>query len=240
VRPKDEQAVPKHIAWDLFLGTAPQRPYHASYQPFAWRGWWDYGTGALGDMACHIMDTSYWALDLKEPTSVEAFSEGGTEESPPKWSIIRYEFPARGGRGAVKVFWYDGAVFPPAKVAGGLKNMENKDCGIVFVGEKGTIVAGLDEPPIIVEEKLAKEFKAAPKPPAPLDHKQQWVDACLGGKPATSNFDYAGPLSEMVLLGNLAIRSGKRIEWDSKNMLVTNLPEAQQYVRREYRKGWTL
>jgi len=246
VRPKDSQPVPDNIAWDLWLGPAPERPYHAGYHPFNWRGWWDFGTGALGDMACHIMDTAYWALDLKNPTSVEAFSEGKTEESPPKWSIIKYEFGQRGDKPPVKLFWYDGRMMPNTHFGSSDKLTDN---GVIFVGSKGTIAAPLNHAPRILEEKLAKEFTPPPKHatrPGGSEgfdhyHHLDWVEACLGsGKKPGSNFDYAGPLTETVLLGNLAVRTGRRVEWDGANMKCTNVPEANQYVRREYRKGWDL
>jgi len=242
-RPTDAQPVPENIAWDLWLGPAPVRPYHSGYHPFAWRGWWDFGTGALGDMACHIMDTAYWALDLKNPTAVEAFSEGGTSESGPLWSIIRYEFPQRGALPPVKLFWYDGKVLPSTKFGSSEKLTAN---GVVFVGTKGTMAAPLNSEPRILEEKLAKEFAAPAKPttrPGGFDHYHhlEFVEACLGsGKLPGSNFSYSGPLTETVLLGNFAIRSNRRIEWDAVAARCTNLPEANQYVTREYRKGWEL
>ena len=243
VRPKDSQPVPDHIAWDVWLGPAPERPYHAGYHPFAWRGWWDFGTGALGDMACHIMDTAFWALDLKNPTAVEAFSEGGTPDSGPLWSIIRYEFPQRGEMPPLKLFWYDGKMMPSTRFGSSEKLTPN---GVVFVGAKGTMAAPLNSEPRILEEKLAKEFTPPPKPatrPVPFDyyHHLEWVEACLGsGQTPSSNFDYAGALTETVLLGNFAVRSGRRVEWDPAAGKCTNLPEANQYVSREYRKGWEL
>jgi len=237
-RPADTPEVPEHISWDLWLGPAPQRPYHPAYHPFKWRGFWDFGTGALGDMACHIMDTAYWSLDLRDPTAVEAFQEGGNDESAPRWSIVRYEFPQRGERPALKLFWYEGGIRPSQKLAG---KWQIPDNGVIFVGEKGNIAAEYLKEPVFTNEKMAAEVTPPEKSIAPsIGHYHEWIEACKGGAPAGSNFDYSGPLTEMVLLGNLAMRSGKRIEYDAANMKVTNVPEANQYIRREYREGWSL
>lgn len=241
VRPAvDEKAqAPGHINWDLWLGPAPQRPYAGGYHPFNWRGWWDFGTGALGDMACHIMDTAYWALDLRDPTAVEATSEGNNEESGPAWSIINYDFPARGDRGPVKLTWYDGNKKPPAEVTGG--KVADEPNGVLIIGEKGAMIAPYTEPPRLLNPEQQADFKLPEKSiPRSPGHWHEFVNACRGGPPAKSNFDYSGPLTETVLLGNLAVRSGKRIEWDAKNLKCTNVPEANQYVSREYRKGWSL
>ncbi|HEX8521218.1 MAG TPA: Gfo/Idh/MocA family oxidoreductase [Tepidisphaeraceae bacterium] len=241
--PKDTGSAPEAINWDLWLGPAPERPYSSAYHPFKWRGYWDFGTGALGDMACHIMDTAVWSLNLTNPTSVEAFSEGKTDVSGPLWSVIRYEFPQRGELPPVKMFWYDGRLMPPTKYGSSDKLGDN---GAIFVGDKGTIAAKYTQRPVILEEKLAKEYKPATQPttrPGGFDHHHhlEWVEACVGsGKKPGSNFDYAGPLTETVLLGNFAVRMGRRIEWDAKNMKCTNVPEANQYVTREYRKGFEL
>jgi predicted dehydrogenase len=237
-RPGDTPDVPKHVSWDLWLGPAPERPYHPAYHPFKWRGFWDFGTGALGDMACHIMDTAYWSLDLRDPTSVEAFSDGGNEESAPSWSIIRYEFPQRGERPPLKLFWYEGGVRPSQRLVG---KWQFPDNGVIFIGEKATIAAPYLQDPVFINEEQAKDIKIPERSIEPsIGHHKEWVQACKGGKPAGSNFDYAGPLTEMVLLGNLALRTGRRVEYDAANMKVTNLPEANQYIRREYRKGWSL
>ncbi|HEV2293975.1 MAG TPA: Gfo/Idh/MocA family oxidoreductase [Tepidisphaeraceae bacterium] len=241
IRPKteDKPNLPDHINWDLWLGPAPERPYAGGYHPFNWRGWWDFGTGALGDMACHIMDTAYWALDLRDPTSVEATSEGNTQESAPAWSIIKYEFPARGERGPINLTWYDGKKKPPAELTGGKETEEAN--GVLIIGDKGAMIAPYTEPPRLLNPEQHADFnppeKSIPRSPG---HWQEFVDACKGGPRANTNFDYSGPLTETVLLGNLAVRSGKRIEWDAKNLRCTNVSEANQYVSREYRKGWEL
>ncbi|MEO6435165.1 MAG: Gfo/Idh/MocA family oxidoreductase [Tepidisphaeraceae bacterium] len=238
-RPTETPKAPDHIAWDLWLGPAPERPFHPGYLPNDWRGWWDFGTGALGDMACHIMDTAYWALDLRDPISVEAQSEGGTSESPPLWSIIRYEFPATKARPALSMTWYDGKKKPPAELTGGKESPEGN--GVLIVGEKATMFAPYTQMPSLIDGEKHTSFKAPTTTLASsIGHFQEFVLAAKGGPRAGSNFDYAGPLTETVLLGNLAVRSGKKIEWDARSMTCRNVPDANQYVRREYRKGWSL
>jgi predicted dehydrogenase len=239
VRPKSDGKAPGNVNWDLWLGPAPERPYANGYHPFNWRGWWDFGTGALGDMACHIMYTAYWALDLRDPTAVEATSEGNAEESAPSWSIIKYEFPERNGRAPVKLTWYDGKKKPPAELTGGKETGEAN--GVLIIGDKGAMIAPYTEPPRLLNPEQQADFKPPEKSiPRSPGHWHEFVNACKGGPPGGTNWDYAGPLTETVLLGNLAVRSGKRIEWDAKNMTCTNVPEANKYVKREYRKGWSL
>ncbi len=243
-RPKERPPVPDTLEWDLWLGTAPERPYHPSYLPFNWRGWWDFGCGALGDMACHIMDASYWALGLGAPTSVEAVSSPVNDETAPNWSIITYRFPARGNKPPVKLVWFDGGKKPPRP-----KDLEEdrelSEGGQLILGDDGTIMDTNDycNGPRLIPESRMRDFM--PNRPAETipripggDHHQEWIRACKGGKPAGSNFDYSGPFTEMVVLGNLAVRTGQKIEWDAVNMKVTNVPEANRYVRSEYRKGW--
>ncbi len=239
-RPPDTPPCPPHIHWDLWLGPAPERPYHPIYHPFRWRGWWDFGTGALGDMACHCMDVLFWSLRLGAPLTVEAECDAHYAETAPKWSIIRYEFPARGDLPPVKLTWYDGGKYPPAELAEGEKYPDN---GTLFIGEKGKLLL-MD--PYGGSSKLlpAAQFKDF-SPPAPYiprspGHHAEWIQGCKTGSPTGSNFQYAAALTEMVLLGNVALRVGKKIEWDAANMKAKNCPEADQYLRREYRKGWSL
>jgi predicted dehydrogenase len=246
-RPTKSATPPSHINFDLFLGPAPERPYHVDdkgdsvYLPFKWRGWWDFGTGALGDMACHLMNTAFWSLNLTNPASVEAISSDKTDVQAPNWSIIKYDFPALGNRPAVKVFWYDGKVLPPKTLLGNSKTYPGGENGTIFVGEKGTILAGYLENPTLASEQQQKDLKPPEKfVPRSIGHHKEWLESILGGPDAASCFDHAGPLTEMVLLGNLAVRTGARIEWDAKNMKVKNNRDAQQYVKREYRKGWEL
>jgi predicted dehydrogenase len=259
-RPTRVDPVPSYLDWDLWLGPAPERPYVANkydeakkrevdrvYHPFAWRGWWDFGTGALGDMACHVLNTAYWALDLKYPTSVEA--EGGPRkpESAPSWEVIRYEFPARGDMPPVKVTWYDGKDSegkpkrPPEELVEGEKMEQG---GSLLIGEKGKIYIPNDygEKHILLPKKDFEGF-TNPDPTIPRSpgHHKDFIEACRSsGRPACSDFSYSGPLTEMVLLGVVAFRTGQRIEWDGPNMRATNCSEAEQYIRPTYRKGWSL
>ncbi len=258
-RPKDTPPVPKTLDWDLWLGPAPKRPYHPLYHPRFWRGWWDFGNGALGDMACHVLDPVFWALKLENPTSVEAcvshysyMVEGKAwgqidevRDSYPRASIVRYEFAASEGRGPLKLTWYDGGLKParPDELEPG-RPLEQSKSNALIIGDKGIIRHGEygDSPRIIPEAKM-KAYKLPPKtiPRIEGSHEQNWVEACKGGKAACSNFDYSGPFTEMVLLGNIALRyPGERLEWDSKKMKVTNLPQANEYVHHHYRAGWTL
>jgi len=243
-RPKETPRVPKTLDWDLWLGPAPNRPYNPAYLPFKWRGWWDFGTGALGDMACHIIDSPFWALKLGQPISVEASSTKVNSETYPLASTVHYHFPAREGMPPVKLTWYDGGIRPPQpeELEPG-RRMGSDNGGTLFVGEKGKLVCGCygNSPRLIPEAKMAA-YKRPPKTiPRVRGHHQDWVQACKGGKPACSNFDYAGPLTETVLLGNLAIRNpGKKLYWDGPNMRFTNNDEANKYIHRKYRQGWTL
>jgi predicted dehydrogenase len=238
-RPTEKVEVPATLDWNLWLGPAPERPYHPKYAPHVWRGWWDFGCGALGDMACHVMDPAYGSLKLGVPTSVEAQSEGNTAEGGPSWSIIAFQFPARGTMPPVKLTWWDGGKMPPRPegIPADAK-MGDDECGTLFVGEKGFLTCDTysGSPRLVPYAKVElpkKEFIVS-------NTYAEWVGACKGGDPAGANFDYAGPFTETILLGNLAIRSGKKIEWNTKELKVTNAPEANQYVKRTYRKGWEI
>ncbi len=247
--PPETPPVPSTLNWDLWLGTAPKRPYNPAYAPFKWRGWWDYGTGALGDMACHTANMAYMALRLGSPTSVEAESSNDMHgASWPTWSIITYQFPARGELPPVKLVWYDGGDNKPAKALDAIRKFipgeELPSSGSVVVGDKGILysAANYGEGFKLLPEKDFEGYTppAPTLPRAPKGHYQEWVDACKGvGKPM-SNFDYAGPLTETVLLGCVALRAGEKIIWDGPRMKVTNCPKANDHIRREYRKPWTL
>jgi len=240
-RPKETPPVPANIDWDLWLGPAPQRPYHPAYLHFKWRGWWDFGTGAIGDMACHNADAAFWALKLEAPASVEAESSGVHAESPPVWSIIRYQFPARGKLPPVLLTWYDGGKMPKPDLAPGMQLAKN---GTVIVGSEGRLVFRDWNPDkfVMLPEKKFADFKGpeVTLPRAPKGPYQEWITACKGGPMCLSNFDYSGPLTEAMLLGNVALRVGKRIEWDAEGMKAKGCPEADPFIHREYRKGWTV
>jgi predicted dehydrogenase len=230
-------AVPSSLHWDLWLGPAPQRPYASGYHPFAWRGWWDFGNGALGDMACHTANMPYMALDLSNPTSVVAETSGTNHDSYPKWSIIHFEFPATDKRPAVTLTWYDGGKRPPTALFDG---KEPDGSGSLLVGEKGKLYSPGDYGTDRVLLGGAMETDVTfPESPG---HFDEWVRAIKGGDPAMSNFaDYAGPLTETILLGNLAVwADGKKIEWDAKNLKATNAPEVDSVIRPKYRHGYSL
>ena len=231
--------VPPTLNWDLWLGPAPYREYHDGLHPFNWRGYWDFGCGALGDMGCHFWDSAVWALDLFAPSTIEAEQQGNSAETGPNWAIITFQFPARGSLPPCTVKWYDGKKLParPEELEPDRKLPSN---GSLFVGDKGKILVNDAASPRIIPESKMQAFER-PKPFIPRvgDHKVDWLNAIRGGPPAGSDFAlFGGPLAEVVLLGNVAIRTGKKLDWDHANLKATNAPEADQYIRREYRKGW--
>jgi len=241
-RPKETPPVREGLDWDLWLGPAPERPYHPAYAPFKWRGWWDFGTGALGDIGCHSIDPIWRALKLKCPVSVEASCTLVNNETYPVASMVTYHFGARGDMAPVKMTWYDGGLRPPRpdELEEGQQFGTN---GTLFVGDKGKMFGYT-----ILPESLRKDFGKPPKVlPRSPGHHQEWIDACKGGKPAGSNFDHAGPLAEAVLLGNVALRpeikeklTNKSLLWDGPGFKFTNMPEANKYLHTEYREGWSL
>ncbi|OGV59222.1 MAG: hypothetical protein A2283_16125 [Lentisphaerae bacterium RIFOXYA12_FULL_48_11] len=233
-RPTETPPVPDGLDWDLWIGPAPHRPYHPAYHPWVWRNWWDFGTGLFGDMGCHTLSTTFKALKLQYPVSVEASSTKNNWENYPVGVIAKYEFPARGDMPPLTLNWYDGGLKPPAP-----KDLEpgRGVGGVVYVGDKGTLIGHR-----LVPESKQKEYGKPPQvlPRSPGHHKE-WVDAILGGPPAGSNFiDHAGLLTESCLLGNVALRAGKKLTWDGPNMKVTNDEGANKFLHREYRQGWSL
>jgi len=252
-------AVPKHVNFDLWLGPAKNRPFNSAYLPFRWRGFWDFGTGALGDMGCHNMDLAFWALNLVGATSAEAESaenhevtEAHAEASGPAWAIVTLNFPKRGDQDACKLVWYEAGKLPPAELAKDKKLGRN---GSIFVGTKDTLFVpsywGTGQ---FLSGAKVEDFSSIPVTIArhagntvndghmEAMHHNEWLNACKANKPqdALSNFDYAGPMTEGVLLGNVAIRSGKKIEWDAAKMVVTNDKDANRFVHSHYRKGWEI
>ena len=236
-RPKDTPEVPKNIHWEQWIGPARFRPYHSCYLPANWRRWWDFGNGTLGDMACHIMDVAFWALRLRCPTSIEAEGPPVDAEGCPHKLTVRYEYPARGEMPPVKLTWYDGEN-QPAFPAG--HDIPNGGIGALFIGKEGMLRADYGSRTLYPQEKF-KDFKApAPTIPNSIGHHKEFFDACKTGGPTTCNFDYSGALTEAVLLGAVAYRVGKRLDWDGVNLKATNSPEAEQFLRPHYRQGWTL
>lgn len=242
--------VPANLDWDVWLGPAPKREYHSDLHPFAWRGWWDFGTGALGDMGCHIMDGPTWALKLGHASSVEAEFDDTYPETGPKWSKVTYEFPAREGLPPCKLVWFDGMKdgqqnMPPRPPE--LEEGRSLDSsGSIFYGSRGTMIAGEygGGASIIPEEqRLATPPPWRTLPRVPEGHTGDFLRACREGpgrREASANFEYSGPFTEIVLLGNLAIQLEKKIEWDGVNLKATNAPEADELIRRPARPGWNV
>lgn len=269
--PEGSHSVPSELDWDLWLGPAEELPYNPAYLPFNWRGWWRFGTGALGDMACHIMDPIYRILPIDYPISVECsatnswggiFKEVDISESAPASSVIHLAYPRTDGKGEIKVSWYDGGIMPerPQELKDG-EPFGNSDGGVLFVGTKGKLLADCyGANPRLLPLSRNEQAEAVPQTikRVPEGHWVQWVNACIDGfgKGQTSSpFEFAGPFTESLLIGNLALRSWqytdsaaknnsakhpgrKKLLWDSKNMKITNFDEANEYVRREYRDGW--
>ena len=242
-RPEDAPPVPPTLNWDVWLGPAPQRPYHPAYHPAVWRCWWDFGCGMMGDRGAHTLDPVVWALKLAYPASIEATSLELNPDTHPLASIVTYQFPAREGFAPVKLTWYDGLRAPrPAELEDG-RQMGHAEGGVLFKGTKGKLVGGVyGESPRLIPESKMKEYKLPPKtiPRVEGSHEQDWVRACKSGQRAGADFEYSALLTEICLLGNVAKRVDTRIEWDGPGMKVTNLPQAQKYIQTPYREGWTL
>ena len=251
LRSTDTPPVPATLDWNLWLGPVRERPYHPDYVPHNWRGWWDFGTGALGDMGCHIIDHPVWALNLGAPTTVESritldgsyiSKKERNFETYPIAAIITYDFPARGKLPPVRMTWYDCGLMPPTPIElpAGQRLPDN---GVLYVGSKGRMYHGSHGGmPKLLPETLLEQASAVPKTiERSPGHYEEWYQACMGGKRPVDNFDYAGPLTETVLLGVLALRApGMRLEWDSENQKIKNTPELNRYIHKDYRAGWSL
>jgi predicted dehydrogenase len=239
-RPAGSSPIPEGLNWDLWLGVAPERPFvEKVYHPFAWRGWFDFGAGALGDMGCHIIDPVYWSLNLTAPTKVWYEGPEPKPETFPKSETIHYEFPGTQYTAdrTVRVTWYDGGLLPDAKLAPLPEGQSLPDNGSLFIGEKGVLLCRhVGMPQLLPKEKFADY----PMPQIEeADHYLQWTNAIRGEGKTTSNFDYAGPLTETVLLGTVACHfASEQLAWDSANLRFTNVSKANDYVRQPYRKGW--
>lgn len=246
--PLPAQVPPTTLNWDLWLGPAEQRAYHESIAPVRWRGWWSFGNGMLGDWACHTLDAPFWALDLGAPTSVDVKVSAVSTEISPLWAELTYQFPARAGRPPVTLKWLEGAEKKPAAPAtweGEGKKGGFPDRGMIMFGSKNTLIApgGRPDSPRLLPNAVMEEFKQN-RPPAKIPRvvggpMKEWLDAIAKAGPLPgSNFEYSVPLSEMVLLGVLAMRTGKRLEWDAKAGRVTNEPALNKYVEVAARAGW--
>jgi hypothetical protein len=241
--PTSTPPVPPTLDWDLWLGPVQPRPYSPEYAPFNWRNWWAFGGGSLADFGCHYMDLPFWALDLHHPVSIEAEGPPVSAESTPPWLIVRYQFPERIYHGthhpAVKLTWYHGGKHPGEPLLTEEQYAAWKS-GILFVGPKGMVLADYGRHVL-----LPAQGSEAPPKPAPfiqnsLGHHKEWIQAIKLGGSTTCRFDYSGPLSETALLGNVAYRVGKKLEWDFASMHATNCPEAEQFIQHHYGAGWTI
>ena len=247
-RPEGSDPVPSHLKWDLWLGAAPARPYkQGAYHPFNWRGWWDFGTGALGDMGCHTANVPFMALKLDAPVSAEAQNSGFDRESFPTWSVIKLAFPARGDLPPLTWTWYDGGDKKPKRVLDKLASMIHGEklsgSGSILIGDKGTFYSphSYGGRWVLLPKKQFEGWKPPPRTlPESPGHMAEWIRACKGGPKPMANFDYAAPLTETLLLGNIATYTGKKILWDAANCRITNCPEGQALIQRQYRKGWEI
>lgn len=247
----EPQPVPENVDWEMFIGPAPYREYADAYHPFKWRGWWDFGTGALGDMACHTFNMAFMALNLRDPNKVAAESSGHNGQTYPKWSVIEFDFPELDGRAPCKVFWYDGGKLPPPELTKDLPLGDSgklSTSGSLLIGDAGKIYSPNDYGArfdLLPESKFAG-YEGPPETiPRSPGHFKEWVDGIKGGPEPMSNFaNYAGPLSETILLGNLSVWTtgesgkGKAIEWDAKNLVAKNAPEVADIIKPKYLEGW--
>ena len=232
--PTNTQEPPKTLAWDLWLGPAPERPFAPGrYHPAQWRRWWQFGQGTLGDMACHYMDLPFWALNLRHPVSARAEGPEVHPETCPIGLKVEYQFPKRGDLAPVKLVWYDGNMIPK-EVAG----EKVPGSGVMFIGTEGHMFADYGRYRLYPQDKFKGFEPPEPTIPRSIGHHAEWIKACKDGSPTTCNFDYSGALTETVLLGNVAYRTGEALEWDAENLRATNSRTADQYIRKEYREGW--
>lgn len=240
-RPTETPPIPSHLHWDLWLGPAPERPYHPTY--FAggclwWDKWWDFGHGTIGGMGPHITDLGCWALDLDLATTIEADSDpkGGHPETYPEWLTVRWEYPACGTRPPVTVFWYDGVKLPPSPPDVELANWGG--LGMLFVGDKGQLLANYDAHVLLPKKHFEGFVPPEPSIPRSIGHHQEWIQGAKTGAPTPCNFDYGGKMTENLLAGVVSCRVKQKLEWDSQNLRATNCPDADRFIRKQYREGW--
>jgi predicted dehydrogenase len=234
--PADRPPVPESLDWDLWLGPAAERPYHPAYAPFGWRYWWNFANGQLGDFFCHYCDLAFWALKLRHPTTVEA--QGPVHpDSAAKWTIAKQQYPARGELPAVTLTWYNGGGYPPFAKE---RNIPAWGSAVLFVGEKGMLLADYNRHELLPQEKFVDFKRPEPFLPESIGHHHEWIEACKTGGPTTCNFDYSGALTEAALLCNVALRTGEKLAWDAASLQAVGCPEADAFLRPQYRRGWTL
>lgn len=232
--PEKTTPPPEHLEWETWLGPAPQREFAPGrYHPSQWRRWWEFGQGTLGDMGCHYIDLPFWALNLKYPTSVKADGPAPHDHTCPLGLVVDYVFPANEDRSEVKLTWYDGKR-TPRNVAG----QRVPDSGVMFIGSAGILFASYTNYKLFPVEKFADFKPPAPSIPESVGHHAEWIAACQGGPAALCNFDYSGPLTESVLLGNVAFRTGQQLDWDAENLKATNCPDAAVLITKDSRAGW--
>ena len=237
-RPETVDPVPEGLDWDLWLGPAPGRPYNNVYFPGPkWYRWWDFGNGTMSDLGSHWVDLPFWALKLKAPKTVEAFGAPAHPEIAPASMHVRYEYAAEGDQPGLSLTWYQGTHKPTILTEGKIPAW---DSGVLFIGDKGMLLSDYSKNVLLPEESY-KDFQP-PEPfiPASRGHHQEWIHACKTGEPTTCNFEYAGWLTEANHLGNVAYRVGRKLEWNAAEMRAMNVPEADQFIKRQYRKGWNL
>ena len=234
--PTDTPPVPKNLDWDLWLGPAPERPYHPAYAPFKWRYWWTFANGTLGDFFCHYCDLAFWALKLRHPSTVEA--EGPVHpESAARWAVVKQEYAARGDLPPVTLHWCNGGAWPAIVKERDVPQWPN---GVLFVGTKGMLLSDYQRHRLLPKSQYTDFERPEPTIPDSIGHHQEWIQACKTDRITTCNFDYSGALTEAALLSNVALRTGEKLQWDAENLKATNCPAADEYLQRRYREGWTL
>lgn len=240
--PKNRPPVPQGLHHDLWLGPVPFVPYHPEYIPGRWRNWWAFGQGGLGDFGCHYMDLPYWALDLRDPLTIESEGPPVHPDSTAPWQIVRYEYPARGSQPPVKMTWYHGGKWPEQYAELLPSGDKAWKSAVLFAGSKGYLLADYSRFKLLPEEKFKGFTPPVPSIPDSIGHHKEWISACKVCDPGktTCNFDYSGALTEAVLLGNVAYRVGSKLQWDSKNLKAINCPKAEDFIRHQYRRGWKI
>jgi predicted dehydrogenase len=234
--PTDRPPVPEGLDWDLWLGPAGYRPYHSAYAPFSWRYWWNFANGQLGDFFCHYCDVAFWALDLRHPTTIEA--QGPVHpESAARWTIARQQYASRGDLPPVTLHWYNGGPYPELVKE---RNVPQWGSAVLFIGTDGMLITDYGRHQLLPENQFVDFKRPEPFIPNSIGHHREWIEACKTGGVTTCNFDYSGALTEAALLCNVALRTGKKIEWNAADMKAVGVPEADALLRREYRTGWTL
>lgn len=235
--PAEAPPVPPTLHYDLWIGPVEFRPYHPEYLPFHWRNWWAFGGGTLADFGCHYMDLPHWALGLAAPVSVVAEGPDQDPECPPLWLKVHYEYANPKGGAPIKLTWYQGGKKPESLSP---ELAEKWKAGVLFVGEKGEVLADYGRNMLLPQEKFADFKRPQPFIPKSIGHHNEWVKACKTGSPTSCNFAYSGTLTEAALLGNVAYRAGQKLVWDSKQLRATNTRAADEYIQHHYRKGWSI